>query len=185
MQHHKLSYPLPLLVEVTVVTAGVGEQPMDVTAGPCDVRHSARAVLVNTDGLIAVQYLARDSFYKLPGGGVEAGEGVIEALHREVREEVGADCEVLSTLGMIIEYRDKYRLCQISYAFRANVVGEVGEAMYEPGEIASGQETMWLSPEEALHRIVAATPTSYEGHFIKLREAAFLGAYLATKSPTK
>ncbi len=185
MQHHKLSYPLPLLVEVTDVTAGTSDISMDITASPCDVKHQARAVLVHSEGLIAVQYLARDSFYKLPGGGVEAGEAIVEALHREVREEVGADCEVLSTLGMVIEYRDKYRLCQISYAFSANVVGEVGEARYEPDEIASGQETMWLSPEEALHRIATATPTSYEGHFIKLREEAFLRAYLTSADPTK
>lgn len=34
-------------------------------------------------------------FTKFPGGGVELGEGVIEALHREFMEECGIEIEVL------------------------------------------------------------------------------------------
>ena len=179
MFNNQSVYPVPLLVEVDDVLAGSGLARMNLNSGPSDVRQSARAILLNSAGEMAVQYLGRDSFYKLPGGGVDDGESIEAALIREVKEEVGADCLLGTSLGMVVEYRDKYRLCQIADALTATVTGEIGEAAYEPDAIAAGQETIWLPVPEALARIEAASPTSYEGHFIKVREAAFVRAYLA------
>lgn len=50
-------------------------------------RPSAYAVLRRSDGALAVVRAPAGVF--LPGGGLEPGEGVDEALHREVREECG------------------------------------------------------------------------------------------------
>ena len=51
-------------------------------------RPSARAIIIQ-DGKIAVIYSRKNKFYKIPGGGVEAGEDNISAMIREVKEEVG------------------------------------------------------------------------------------------------
>lgn len=51
-------------------------------------RPSARAAIIQ-DGKIAVIYSRKNKFYKIPGGGVEAGEDNISAMIREVKEEVG------------------------------------------------------------------------------------------------
>ena len=68
-------------------------------------RLTARAVVVNPAGQIAVMYAAKFGIHTLPGGGVEPGETPEEALIREVAEETGCVCERISELGLIRENR--------------------------------------------------------------------------------
>ena len=51
-----------------------------------------RAVLVREGQILLVRHTYQDHWY-LPGGGVEKGETLIEALGRELQEEVGACIE--------------------------------------------------------------------------------------------
>ena len=51
-------------------------------------RDSARAVIFR-DGKLAVIYSQKNHFYKIPGGGIEAGENPVDAMIREVKEESG------------------------------------------------------------------------------------------------
>ena len=52
------------------------------------VRNSARGIIVR-DGKAAMIHSLKYDYYKFPGGGMEACEGPVEALIREVREEAG------------------------------------------------------------------------------------------------
>lgn len=52
-------------------------------------RHTARAILRNRDGLYAVMHAEKFGFYSLPGGGVEEGESIVDALKRKISEETG------------------------------------------------------------------------------------------------
>ena len=52
-------------------------------------RPSVRAVILTEDGKIALVHSKKHHYYKFPGGGIEEGESHIEALVREVKEEVG------------------------------------------------------------------------------------------------
>lgn len=168
---------MKLLAEISEGSLGL-TQEYEQLWSQYQLRKSARVILLNKEGNMATQYLNTYTYHKLPGGGVDAGESIEEALKREVREEVGCDCEIIRPVGMTIEYRNKYQLLHISYCYVANVVGEIGQPALEGGEIEEGQETLWLTPEEVLEKMKSDKPGKFEGHFILKREMSFLEEYL-------
>jgi len=52
-------------------------------------RAAARAVVRDVGGAIGLLHVTNAGYYKLPGGGVESGEDLREALVRECKEELG------------------------------------------------------------------------------------------------
>ncbi|KOY16782.1 NUDIX domain-containing protein [Paenibacillus xylanivorans] len=55
------------------------------------IRSSVCALIIKDDQILTIKKQDKDKFeYILPGGGQEFGETLLDALHREVREEVGA-----------------------------------------------------------------------------------------------
>ena len=52
-------------------------------------RASARGIIFDDSGRIALVYSQKEKYYKFPGGGILADEDKKEALIREVREETG------------------------------------------------------------------------------------------------
>src|SRR3989338_1237883 len=153
-----------LLCELSDKMLGIGEA--ESFEKPYKLRKAARAVILNEKGKIAYQFLTRPNLHKLPGGGVDTGETIEEALHREVREEVGYAIENITSIGMTIEYRNQFDLIQISYAFLARAGENFGEPEFTEEEIADGHTSLWVPIDEAISLLEADTPTEYESHFI-------------------
>ncbi len=168
---------MKLLAEITDEYVGL-EGGAEKLGEKYEFRKSARVVLLNNEGKMATQYLKNYSYHKLAGGGVDEGETIEEAAKREVKEEVGCDCEIGSLIGTTIEYRNKYNLLHLSYCYVAKIIGSVGETTLEEGEIEEGQTTKWLGPVEVLEKMKQDKPGKYDGHFILKREISFLEEYL-------
>ncbi len=92
------------------------------------------------DGSRVLLCLRRDiEWWNLPGGGVEPGETVDEALRREVREETGLEVELERLVGVY----SKPQKNEVVLVFRCRVTGgqlsateEMAESRYfAPGEL--------------------------------------------------
>ncbi|HEX8974854.1 MAG TPA: NUDIX domain-containing protein [Patescibacteria group bacterium] len=137
-------------------------------------REAVRAVVFNEKGEIALNYVSKYDFFKVPGGGIDPGETQIEALDRECVEEIGWHIEVDGEIGLITEYRGKFQLQQDSYCYLAHAVGEQLATQYTQKELDEGFEVVWMSLEEGLKKIKAADPQNYEGKWVQAREMLIL-----------
>ena len=138
-------------------------------------RRASRAIVFDSDNNIALLDASKAGYHKLPGGGIEEGEEIQQALRREMQEEIGCDITDIRELGVIEEYRNKFALHQTSYCFIAKLSGNKGTPHLEPGEIADGFMPIWLSIESAIEILEAESGIErYEGKFIRLRDLIFL-----------
>jgi len=138
-------------------------------------RKASRAIVFDKDKKIALLHATKKNFHKLPGGGIEDGENITNALARELLEEIGCSANNIRELGIIEEYRNKFELHQISYCFLADLVGNKGTPNLEEDEIADGFEPIWMSIENAIETLGGEIGVQdYEGKFIRLRDSTFL-----------
>ncbi len=139
-------------------------------------RTAARAVLIDKDYRVALVNATNRGYYKLPGGGIDEGELISEALHREVVEEAGYKIEVLCPLGFTHETRHKYEQFNISYAFLARATEFVGVKL-EEDEAEDGFELQWFDNIDEAIKAVEKVDTEnivYQGKFFTARELAIL-----------
>lgn len=146
-------------------------------------RRAARAIVVDNEGRIALLYVGKYGYHKLPGGGVEDNEDVKQALERELLEEIGCRAEVIAELGEIVEYRDEWEQKQTSYCYLSNQVGEVGQPDFTEKELSEGFTIAWVTDiAEAIKLLEQDAPEDYGGKFIRERDLTFLKAAHATSA---
>ncbi|OGC87492.1 hypothetical protein A3C20_02490 [Candidatus Kaiserbacteria bacterium RIFCSPHIGHO2_02_FULL_55_25] len=151
------------------------ENVSEAEAATYPIREAARAIVVDDEGKIALLHVTKKNYYKLPGGGLDAGEDQAVALQRECMEEIGCEVDVLGEVGSIIEYRKIFTLKQISYCYFAKVKGQKGNPNFTGDEVTDGFELVWFSYEDAMRALVECEATDFEGSgYIVPRDIALL-----------
>ncbi|PXX66943.1 ADP-ribose pyrophosphatase YjhB (NUDIX family) [Nocardia tenerifensis] len=86
--------------------------------------------------------------YSIPGGGLDVGETVTDAVIREVLEETGIAVQITSLVGIfsnpkhVIAYDDGEVRQEFSICFRAEPIGGTLETSSE------SKEVLWVSPRD-------------------------------------
>lgn len=135
---------------------------------------ASRAALINDKNQVALVYVTSEQCHKLPGGGAKKGETEEDTLIREIREEVGADINEIQELGEIVEYRNKFKLKQISSFYLVKQKGSLHDPQHDPNEIKNGLKIEWHTIDEAIEILEKDEPILYGAIFMKKRDLIFL-----------
>ena len=109
------------------------------------------AYAIIQDGANAIALVRTKQGYLLPGGGVEAYEGLEAALRREIVEELGYQSSIGEKICHAVQYlyseaeHDYFR--KVGHFFRATLI----EKVCEPTEM--NHELVWCPPHESLTKL--------------------------------
>jgi 8-oxo-dGTP pyrophosphatase MutT (NUDIX family) len=99
------------------------------TPTPNVPRRAGVTALIERDGEVLIERRADDDEWAFVGGALDENETVIEALHREVREETGFEIESATLFGLfsdptrVVAYPDGNVCRVLSVVFRVVPVG--------------------------------------------------------------
>ncbi len=140
-------------------------------------RLAARAVLRRRDGKYALMYTEKFDLYSLPGGGVEKGEALIDALKREVLEETGCSCDKIRALGYVYENRACHDFTQKSFYFAVKAEKHIEKNSLTPKERAVNIKLMWVPYATLVKKITSPVHETEQKKYIQARDSAALEEY--------
>ena len=152
----------------------------DLTEKPDKARFGVRVCLFNERGEICMIKSEKYGYHQMPGGGIDEGEGILEALMRETAEETGWKIKDVEPLGYVIEHREGARDRRpfnrwVEFAFTAQTDEFVG-TNYMDDEIAEGFTPVWLTVDKAVKIFESAEGKieNYSGNFSNRRDLLVL-----------
>ena len=142
-------------------------------------REVVRAIVVDERGTYYFNRLERDDVFckgaviETAGGGVEEGETLADAIRRELREELGAEVEILAEIGTVSDYYNLIHRHNVNHYFlcRATAFGET--AMTEDEVNTFHLSTLKLTYDEAVAEYERCCDTAL-GRLIAARELPIL-----------
>lgn len=109
--------------------------------------------LMIQDDKICMIFAQNQNSYSLPGGGVDAGETLEEALQREMLEETGFEIEILKELGMTIEYLYDFNVLQMTFSYLIKPVKDTLQTNLTEDEIERGAVAEWVKIDEITEKV--------------------------------
>ncbi|MGE0003791.1 MAG: NUDIX hydrolase, partial [Candidatus Izemoplasmatales bacterium] len=106
-------------------------------------REAVRAIIRNKDKVLLIRS-RKFGEYKFPGGGIDVGESMLDALRREVKEETGYDMNpAILSFGRTIEFHPDFAkefevFLQTSDYFMCSIFGRPSSTEYAEYEIEIG-----------------------------------------------
>jgi ADP-ribose pyrophosphatase YjhB (NUDIX family) len=109
---------------------------------------SVTAAVRDDDGRLLLVHRADYDDWALPGGVMNVGESIADAVIRGVAEETGLKIEITGVVGVytdphhVTRYEDGEVHQELSVCFHARLLGE------RPGEDTTGRVVSWVEPSE-------------------------------------
>ena len=142
-------------------------------------RQIVRAIAIDDEGYFYFVRVERDDDFgcatliETSGGGVEPGEDLHRAIARELKEELGAEVEVLCKLGIVDDFYNLIHRHNINHYFLCRTVS-FGEKNLMPDEIEQFHlSTLRLRYDDAVCEYERRTDTKL-GRLIAQRELPVL-----------
>ena len=129
------------------------EWPFDYTDHD---RQIVRAIVMDGEGLFYFVRAVRDDEFgsatliETSGGGVEPGEDLEAAIHRELREELGVEVDVLRKLGVVSDYYNLIHRHNINHYFLCGIRGFGDRHLTEDERKVFHLSTLRLTYDEAV-----------------------------------
>ena len=142
-------------------------------------REIVRAIVFDDEGWFYFTRITRDDHFgkatliETSGGGVEKGEDLLAAIHRELREELGAEVEVIGPIGTVSDYYNLIHRHNLNHYYLCRATS-FGEKHLMPDEVEQFHlSTLRLTYDEAVqeYRRLSCTPI---GRLIAARELPVL-----------
>lgn len=142
-------------------------------------REIVRAIVFDEKGYFYFVRAERDDDFgkatliETSGGGVEKGEDLLEAIKRELKEEIGATVEVLCKIGVVNDYYNLIHRHNINNYYLCKAIS-FGEKNLMPDEIEEFHlSTLKLTYEEAIREYERRACTKI-GRLVAKRELPIL-----------
>jgi ADP-ribose pyrophosphatase YjhB (NUDIX family) len=136
---------------------------------------SVTAIVTNHDGHILMVHRTDNDLWAVPGGAMDVGESISDAVVREVREETGLDVVVTGVVGIytnprhVMAYDDGEVRQQFSVCFTTQLVG---------GEISTSSETKevrFIDPAGLGGLDIHPSMRLRISHYLEHRSAPYVG----------
>ncbi len=131
--------------------------------GEYAVRPTVKAVVVDSKNNIAL--LKTRGHYLLPGGGVENNEDKIDAIKREIMEELGCTIEDVNEFAISHQFRNKSMKHYEIFFFEARVLGVKGIPTTMQEDEKNKLEIFWYNKETVFNLLKSQADTVDENEY--------------------